>query len=320
MRSRNEYLIHVAHQFINNCEPEVVYASVGGSVGRGEADRYSDVDVTVFTKTAVTSKNIDLYYEKEIIQAEVLPATQLPTKQAIREEPWNYRFITETMIIKDTDGIYQALREWAICYLNSVQAKQKMIQFVSAVVKERCTYAVECIHNHMTISANITAMGAMADAGFLYLFIRKQSCSTEAMFSEVIHNHKETFMKASPFSLSQDHNISACLRHFRQFLRKQGYNSNQLTDIHDVLCDKKIERLNHANHILQLQWQMYGEAVGLYLETANGLPYEDFQKELPLSLQKELTMLGFSPFSMTQVEQLCSVSQELIKKATRTYQ
>ncbi|WP_066185546.1 nucleotidyltransferase domain-containing protein [Gracilibacillus timonensis] len=102
MVNKSVELLQVAQDFIK--DKEVIGAYVGGSVGRGEADEYSDIDLTIFTNTETISKKIDVIYKDEIIQLEILHISELPHIVSVEASPWDFRFLDEVTIIKDEDG------------------------------------------------------------------------------------------------------------------------------------------------------------------------------------------------------------------------
>ncbi|WP_100404340.1 nucleotidyltransferase domain-containing protein [Bacillus solitudinis] len=51
--NRSNDLINIAISFIEESNLSVIYACVGGSVGRDEADKYSDLDLTLYTNANI---------------------------------------------------------------------------------------------------------------------------------------------------------------------------------------------------------------------------------------------------------------------------
>ena len=308
-------MIQIAKDYIDELNLNVVYASVGGSVGREDADKYSDLDLTIYTNTNSYSTKLDLIYSGEIIQLEILHMDELPNEQIVHQNPWDCRFIVEQTIIKDYDGIYRGLKEYATVLFNTSNGKKRMYEQVSTIVRKRNEYALECLDNNNFYSANLAAMGAWAEAGFLYLFINNNSLSTGGLIPQLrkLKTHVLEFENATPFSMKLDlSEIPKILSNFRKFLREEGHAYVALSDVHDALCDRKIQRLLHKNERLNLIWQMYGEAVGLYFATSNGLTMEQYFQNLPKSLQKDLTKIGFVPLNERKVKELSRLSEELL--------
>ncbi|KRG13633.1 hypothetical protein ACA29_08105 [Lederbergia galactosidilytica] len=172
-------LLQVAREFIK--DKELICAYVGGSVGRGEADRYSDVDLTVFTETEIATKKADILYKGEIIQLETLHISELPNKEMIEVSPWEFRFLLEVTILKDEEGKLDKLIKWTTDYFHAENGRKKMIAQVSQIVRERITSASDCLKQQHYYSATIAAMGAWTEAGFLYLFCHDDSLANERM-------------------------------------------------------------------------------------------------------------------------------------------
>lgn len=315
MQSRSNILIELAGDFVDELNLDVVYACVGGSVGRGEADEYSDIDLIVYTNTFFPKNNLDVLYNCEIIQLDILDEDKIPNQQEIIQNPWDYRFLSEMSIIKDKDGLFSDSIKSATNYFNSNAGKKKLLEQVSTIVRERIEFANECLEENRLYSANIAAMGAWAEAAFLYLFLKHNSLATGSLIPMLgkLDNHIERFKSVSPFSIEGElSDVSLILSSFRKHLREHGHLYNDLSEVHDTLCDRKIKRLLNNNERLNLLWQMYGEAVGLYFETSNGLSLEQYLKDLPISLQKGLSKVGFVPLNKNNVKELSNLSNELL--------
>ncbi|WP_228409540.1 nucleotidyltransferase domain-containing protein [Radiobacillus deserti] len=315
MQNRSNVLIELAANYVEELNIDVGYAGVGGSVGRGEADEYSDLDLIVYTNTSVPKNNLDVLYNGEIIQLDILDIAKIPNEQEILEFPWDYRFLSEMSIIKDNDGLLSDIIKSATNYFNSYDGKKKLLEQVSNIVRERIEFANKCLDENRLYSANIASMGAWAEAGFLYLFVNYNLLSTGGLIPvlEKLNNHIERFKNVSPFSMEGElSDVSLILSSFRQHLRDQGHLYNDLSEVHDTLCDRKIKRLLINKERLNLLWQIYGEAVGLYFETSNGLSLEKYFQDLPISLQNGLSKIGFIPLNKNKVNELSNLSKELL--------
>lgn len=315
MQNRSDVLVELARDFIEELDINVCCAYAGGSVGRGKADDYSDLDLMVYTDSFINTKNIDTLYKGEIIQLDLLDIRKIPTEQQILQSPWEHRFLSEISIIKDHNGLLSDTINIATNYFNSDAGRKKMLEQVSYIVKERIGFAKDCLEENRLYSANIGSMGAWAEACFLYLFLNHNSLSTGSLIPmlEKLNGHIERFKNVSPFSLQGLlPDISIILSNFRKYLREQGYIHSDLAEIHDTLCDRKIQRLLTNKERLNVQWQMYGEAVGLYFATSKGLSLEQYLQGLPRSLKNGLYQLGFAPLDRNKVNELCSLSEEIL--------
>ncbi len=311
--NRSSELLQIARDFIK--DKDLICAYVGGSVGRGEADQYSDIDLTVFTLTEVASKKADILYKGEIIQLETLHISELPNQDMIEVTPWDFRFLVEVTILKDEEGKLNELIKWATDYFHSDHGRKKMIEQVSHIVRERIESAFDCLKQQKYYSATIAAMGAWAKAGFLYLFCKEHSLANELMIPrmqslEVYH----TFKRVSPFNLDVNVlEVQRIISRFRKHLRNKGYSYNDVFEIHDILCERKIQRLSNKKEYLNLRYQMYGEALWLYFETSEGLSFEQYFNQLPNELQNDLSKIGFIALEEKNVKEICELGEELLK-------
>lgn len=319
MNNKSKELIDVAKKYITESELNIAFAGVGGSAGRGDADEYSDIDLIIYTNDEVTGAS-DALYGNEIIQLDVMYAGELPNEQGITASPWDNRFLTEITIIKDTDNRLNQTKNSAIAYLSSIEGRVKMAKQVGQVVKDRELFALDSFHEDNLYSATYAAMGAWAEAAFLYLYLCEGSLSTGNLIPRIkkIWEHYTRFVNASPISLAENPaDTLNTLTKFRKHLRKQNclFKSCQ-SEIQDQLCKRKAQRLVNEEEKFNLLWQMYGEALWLYFETANGKSLESYFAGLPKELQRDLSKIGFKPIDEKQFKALCVLSDELVSLAS----
>ena len=68
MTDRSQQLIKTAYKFIREYDlPNMKCAYVGGSVGRGDSDEFSDLDISVWCENVLSGQHDNLVYEGEII-------------------------------------------------------------------------------------------------------------------------------------------------------------------------------------------------------------------------------------------------------------
>lgn len=116
MHTKSKGLVQHAKQYIKQSNLNIAYACVGGSVGRGEADDYSDIDLTIYTEDSLAEKMADIHYGNKIIQLEVKHTSELPYIQAIYDSPWDNRFLSETLDMKDIDNRLMDIKQQAFFY------------------------------------------------------------------------------------------------------------------------------------------------------------------------------------------------------------
>lgn len=317
MSYRSKYLTDLAKKYIQEWEKPVLYASLHGSVARGEADQYSDADLTVYLEGEASAYSMDTYYQGEILQLHIQGGKELPLQEEITANPWDYRFFIETVIITDSAHHYQELTDWAKSYLLSDQGKQQMIKQVKSIVEERSQTAYAFSEQGFDYAAHIAAAGAWTEAAFLLLFLEKHSVATGALLPFMEEQYDLTAFQqiiSVPGELTPA-KISLVLREYRDFLRAAGYNHYELADLHHGLCEQKIKRLSDKRQYFHTYWQMSGEALGLYFATSRGKVLDHYLSELPSSLQQNLTTSLFLPLKQRQVQALNKLSKKLIEKA-----
>jgi len=250
MNNRNKQKIMIAKDVLDQLEFKVVGASVGGSVVRGEADEFSDLDLTICTDTTDRFKR-DFFYADEIIQLEVIPLKHLPNKNTMINLPWDHRFIYEMSVIKDETDQLIPIKRWATHYFSTKNGKKKMLQQVNQLVSKRKEYAFACIKEQQLYSATNAALGAWTEAGFLYLFLDQQTLATDALISKIkqLKSHLKIFKEVAPFQDLGNHeadlwDIYDSIKKFRAYLRnKHNENLFMLAKTQDVLCQRKAQRL-----------------------------------------------------------------------------
>lgn len=314
MINKSNELLQIAKDFIREKTSNVIYACVGGSVGSGRADEYSDIDLIVYTNTDIVFKDVDIIYKDKIIQLKTLHINELPNKHSIKSSPWDLRFLSEITIVKDRKGDFDLIKRWATAYFKSANGRQKIFEQVSNIAAERKKSALDSLDQQNFHSATIAALGAWTETGFLYLFFNHNSSATDLLIPRIqnLKLHFDKFKRVSPFSLGNVSVVSKVLLQFRGYLREKGYDYPDLSEIHDTLCDRKIKRLRNRNEHFNLLFQMYGEALWLYFETSNGIPFEDYFDNLPALLQKGLSKIGFVPLEKKNVKEICRLSDELL--------
>ncbi|SDH47133.1 Nucleotidyltransferase domain-containing protein [Aneurinibacillus thermoaerophilus] len=316
MTSRSQQLIRLAQEFVSEVPFNVVYASVGGSTGRGEADQYSDLDIVIYTDDISLTDAKNVMYKDEIIQLEIEHCREFPKQKNIIDNPWDYRFLQEICIIYDSDGEFKKIKNWAIQYFSSAKGTKRISEQVLGIVEERKNWALHCMNQGNMYSATHAALGAWTEAAFLYLFLTQGSLSTNALIPSIqkLERHFAAFKTACPFTLNgQWSEIPAILKRFRSYLRKQGFSFEfGLSPIQDLLYEKKAARLLESKEYMSLLWQCYGEAFCLYAETSENDWFEDYFYELPESLQQDLRKIGFVPLPSHKIQTICTLSDELI--------
>lgn len=321
LKTRSKELYDVAKSYIDDVSYPVSCALISGSVARGEADSFSDVDITIYTNDKTVTGQFNLEYKGEILQIAIMRSNRLPTQEMVYHSPWDYRFLVESLILTDTNSYIYNLREVAKEYLVSEKGMQKMLDDVSNIVRKRTNFAKGRLKEKNNFSAAHAAMGAWAEAAFLHLFFMKNSVSTGEIIPNIhkICGHYQEFASAVPFPAKGSNiGLAKKINQFRSYLRQKGHSFEfGLSPLQDRLCDQKAQRMMISREPLSLKWQLYGEAFWLYMETSNGLAIEPYVRRLPLKLQQDLEDIGLASLEDSKVLNLCSLSWELLYLSER---
>lgn len=194
-----------------------------------------------------------------------------------------------------------------------------MVKQVTKVAEDRIDFALHCLNEEKEYSATNAAMGAWAEAAFLFQFLSSGSLSTGRLIPTIqkIDQHFDRFVNVAPFPSEIDvTEISTIINRLRQELKQMGASFEfGLSTIQDELAERKSKRLIAAGEQLNLIWQMYGEALWLYFETSDGLSFEDYLSTLTVESQLSLARIGFSPSNEQEIKELGRLSVELLETA-----
>ncbi|UTR13748.1 hypothetical protein MM221_14145 [Salipaludibacillus sp. LMS25] len=259
--------------------------------------------------------HVNNVYEGEIIQLTCLHTRDLPSEHDIYRSPWHARFLTETLILKDTEERFSHIKQLALDYVTSTNGLLTMAQEVTAIVNQRMATARQALKKGMGYSAAMSALGAWAEAAFLYLYVIWQSCATQHVLPCIrsqLNAHYTSLIENPPFQRSYD-SVSV-VKKYRAFLRKYKGNAHSLAPLHDVLGERKAQRLQEQQDPVNVTWHMYGEVIWLYFETGEGRSLDSFVDELSPELKHDLATIGLTPFREKQVETLGQLTEQLVKK------
>lgn len=323
---RSEHLIRIAKRAVNELElPAIRGASVGGSVGRGDADSYSDLDLTVYCSDAIHPFDKVFVYEGEIIQLFV--TDQLPTVQQIHDQPWESRFLVETVLIYDPQGELASLLEEAKTYFSTKSGRSHMAANALEVVSSRTKWALDSLHHGHKVSARLGAASAWADAAFMHLWFVHNKLSTGSLIplSQVHSDNYLKYVQLVPFSRHLlENGIGSALRiveRYRQYLREshpsEAYGFS-LCSLQDVLTLRKAQRLYQNRQFDSLLWQLSGELLMLFLEFANGQSFEQYSASLPQGLRIDLSQMGFAALEEEAVIAVLRLSDDWVSKSLHT--
>lgn len=155
--------------------PDVNFAFVGGSVGRGDDDEWSDIDLTICVDDERYHCNRNIIFEGETVQ---LSITHPYEWEAVEQNPLEYRFLLESLPVYDPNSIFSSLKEKSRAYLHSSLGKQRIFTDWINLVSQRQDWAREKILAGKMHSATVAAGAAFTDAAFMLLYFSQSSLST----------------------------------------------------------------------------------------------------------------------------------------------
>lgn len=316
----NDYLLEVARRYMQETKnAEIIGEAVGGSVGRGAADEFSDLDITMYVEGERPLYDKDIVFEGTIVQVQVMP---LPSWEQIAQHPWNERFLLETVIIDDPSGKLTTLKECFVAYLSSKEGRQRLIDNVQAILNERKQWVNHSLQTGNIYSATQASMATWTDAAFFYIFAAHNTLATSQLLSLLENDSTLAKVKrvwSLPQHISRENACMAIriLEKLRTYLREQhpGRQYNSLSLLQDMLDGQKAKRYLHMEAYTQLVWEFAGEAFWIFLEATQGMSLEEFVAALPGTLQKGMKLLGFIELDRSGIEALCDAGKEFMSRA-----
>ncbi|MDB5084374.1 MAG: nucleotidyltransferase, partial [Bacilli bacterium] len=172
-----QYLVSLGKEYIqlNNVD-NLLCAFAGGSVGRGDADSYSDLDLNLyFSEGTVEPYSQNVKFKDKIIQLHI---DNLPSIEQVYSEPWDFRFLAEARAIYDPQCLLQQLLSKTKEYLVTQKARQLMFLQAKKIVSSRIQWLNRTIESNECITAGIAVNAAWTDAAFLYAYFIHYSLCT----------------------------------------------------------------------------------------------------------------------------------------------
>ena len=308
----NKHLLSLGENYIQEyMTSNLVCAFAGGSVGRGEADEYSDLDLNFYI---VSDTNIETsqngIFNNSIIQLHSHP---LPDIREIHEHPWNYRFLQEAKCLYDPKDIFRHLRNEAVSYFESNDGQELMKKQAFEIIDRRLKWMEESIQNGEIMTASIAADSSWFDSAFCYSYFNFGSLSTGSLFRKVVGLKQFEGFRDIYFSgrRSGIDGMLESLKIYRMYLR-ENYSSNfSLDSVQDELVSRKATRHIRSAEFENIKWQLSGEAFWCFLSIANGKTFEQHFEEMPEKIQESLRILGFIPYSVEQIRTIERYAEEI---------
>lgn len=320
MRPRNLELIELAKRYVQEEMPYCTYAVLIGSVARGEADDFSDIDIICFTGRETYLGEKDVAYAEEIIQVEVKSILEFPNKELFSYNPWHYRYLTESIILKDTNGELSKLQGWAKSYYSSIQGQKDVIRDVETLIQGRKDYAFEQINAGNDFAATHAAIGVWTESALLYQFLHEGRVATGSLIPSMRQlDMFPVLMDILPIASAEQINIdevTETMKNLRAHLREAGFaHLSGLSSLQDDLTRRKASRLTNDGDIYNYIFQTYSDAFLLLLETSQDEDFEHYFAKLPTELKTELRPLGFKTLTSDSIHQLLDLGDDVLEKA-----
>lgn len=308
----NDRLIAIGEEYIqDNMTDKLVCAFAGGSVGRREADEYSDLDLNFYIVTDTnieTSQNI--IFKNTIIQ---LHTHSMPDLREIHENPWNYRFLQEAKCLYDPKDIFRNLRNESVSYFESNDGQELMKNQAFEIIDQRLKWMEHSVRNGELLTASIAANSSWFDSAFCYSYFKFGSLSTSSLFRKVdglkqFQGFRDIYFCGRTQGIDE---LLESLKIYRTHLRDNYSINFSLDAVQDELASRKAARHIRLAEIDNITWQLSGEAFWCYLSIANDKSFEQHFKEMPERIQKHLSVLGYRPYSVKQISTIERFAKEI---------
>gem|GEM_PF-1531791 len=318
-----ERLMNTARQYIaSNKQTDWVFAYAGGSVGRGDADIYSNLNLyIVVSSTNFESIVTNVQYDGVFIRLHI---RAWEGSCVLRSQPWRNRFLSEARVVYDPYGAFEALKPAVFDYFASIEGRRKMLQQSQEEVQLYLKCLDSCIRTEDPFGASLAAQAAWLTAASSLVWMRHSCCSGSNMFSIMQIEEPETYSEfrricAQENAVPIDGSLLS-LAHYRHFLREQNESISRLEPIMDTQLARRSERMlvTGRNEVHAVQWMLRREAVHCYMAT--GGTFGRFSKhyhQAPFAIQHHLDQLGFSAYPSRQISELLCQVEWLTEQAKR---
>ncbi|MEJ8547343.1 nucleotidyltransferase domain-containing protein [Brevibacillus borstelensis] len=310
-----DFFLNLAELYLKqNSFPGMISAYAGGSVGRGEADMYSDLDLNLFLEGSAPATSENRVLDRHVIQ---LHAHAFPSVEAVKQEPWAFRFVKEARCVFDPDGRFREWKEEAIRFLDSQEGKRKMLVQARAVVDERKRWAEESLQSGQTKTAWLAGVSAWLDAVIMYAWFEKHSLATGKLVPAMreLSAYRE-FVALIPGMYNDDYNLRERFQDvsaYRRYFREAGGDEFASAEVQDLLLERKLERHIREGDEEAARWLLLTEAAWLYLSSSEEESLDEHIAQLPLPLQEKLGKIGFSEADADMIRHISGLCDEVVE-------
>lgn len=310
-----DYFVQLGREFIDECSfSNLVCAYAGGSVGRGEADAFSDLDLNLFVEGEAEPQSENHQFKGHLIQLHVRSA---PTAEEVYENPWGWRYLKEARVLVDPRGSYVPWIGKLCAYIDSQAGKAKMKAQASANVDHYHTEAQVALAEGFSYSAYLAAWAGWMEALQMAAFFQGHSLSDSQLY-QLVHQVGrwdviKRFFQETYRSTQDLHDALTVLSDYRAHLRlEHGKNEFALASENDLLLKNKLQRLQGKNQLDLAGFLLYSEAIWIYHSVDSDNWLETHWEGLPPALRLSLMKLGYFQADEPLLTRMRNASEELI--------
>ncbi|QKS45181.1 hypothetical protein HUB94_12720 [Paenibacillus cellulosilyticus] len=313
--------MNTAKQYIaSNKQPNWVFAYAGGSVGRGDADVYSDLNLyIVVASVEPVSIRKNVLYEDNTIQLNI---QSWEGSSMMRAKPWDNRFLSEARIVYDPHGVFKALKPAVLEYFNSNEGRNRMLKQAKEKVEHYLQCLDSCLHTDDLVGASIAVQTAWLTAAHSVAWMRHGSCSNGRLLPIIQEEEPAIYDAFRAICMDEkgstiDGSLMSLAR-YRQYLRELKGSSYMLEPIVDMQIARKVERMVVHGREVHIHWLLRKQALMCYIATEGGCwRFDEHYHNAPLTAQHALDRLGIRAYSSDQLSDLLRQVEWLIDQAKR---
>ncbi|GMK38109.1 hypothetical protein PCCS19_11630 [Paenibacillus sp. CCS19] len=320
--THTERLMNTAREYIvSNKQSDWVFAYAGGSVGRGDADAYSNLNLYIVVSSIDCKWNCsNVLYDGVTIHLNI---QSWEGSGVMRSKPWAHRFLREARIVYDPHGAFDSLKPAALEYFESAEGRRKMLVQSQEQVQHYLQCLDSCIRNDDLLGASLAVQAAWMAATSSVAWMRHGACSNGRVLSIIQTEEPETYTAfrsicAQENAVPIDGSLMS-LANYRHYLREQNGSISGLEPVMDMQIARKVERmLSAGSEIHTVHWLLRREAVRCYI--AAGGTFRNFgihYHRSPYPIQHHLDQLGFIAYSSKQLSELLRQVDRLADQAKR---
>ncbi|MFA4133925.1 MULTISPECIES: nucleotidyltransferase domain-containing protein [unclassified Brevibacillus] len=310
-----DFFVSLAREFLDEWPvANMVCAYAGGSVGRGEADTYSDLDLHIFVEGEDDPSCENRLFKWHMIQLQVQSA---PTDEEVYENLWAWRYLKEAKIILDPEDRFISWMNDICAYMDSPAGKAKMFAQAKAEVESFHEEAQAALMEGFPYSAYLASWAGWIGALQMSAFFHGHSLSDAQLYQLLQKEGRSDGMDGfflEAYRSNQDvQDALMLLADYRTHLRSINKGIEfALAAENDWLVKRKVQRLQERNQLDMAGFLIFSEAIWLYHSVGLDEWLENHWADLPAKLSLSLQKLGFFQADGQLLAHLRHASAEII--------